>query len=401
MKKLILLLVLLTSCYCESIPVYQYSENIAEALQRGNYLWSKKQFDEAKIEFENVVLMDESNVKGLTGLFRCQLQLGELLEARRSMESIEHFSLDTKLVKQLKQQLDQAERLQDQMAAREFFDRQLQDFHSATATELPDTKTEEKKNIIRPAQALKTDTPHGKFAKAVQLHKKGFTTQAIPIFMDALMADGNLVNANDHGLFEAARSFYRKSVEANPKDIQSMLVLAWLWEHYTNQKRSIELYRQIKDAAVAGSNEYLLASGKIKEYEENEKAQADYQAEELERLKLDQERYRKIQISNGSNPDYKPEDYNRMGFDLLQKGDIPEAIIHLQGATKVDPSNPETHYNYAMAQMESAFNGNENGFSIAKRELEYALSLDPPSDLRQKIQNMLGSLETENQAGAR
>jgi len=63
----------------------------------------------------------------------------------------------------------------------------------------------------------------------------------------------------------------------------------------------------------------------------------------------------------------------------------------------VDPNNPETHYYYAMAQVESAFNGNENGFSIAKRELETTLNLNPGPDLRRKAEELLNTLDVEEQ----
>ena len=42
-----------------------------------------------------------------------------------------------------------------------------------------------------------------------------------------------------------------------------------------------------------------------------------------------------------------------------------------------------------MIQVESAFNGNENGFSIAKRELELCLNLEPDPTLRGKALELL------------
>ena len=48
-----------------------------------------------------------------------------------------------------------------------------------------------------------------------------------------------------------------------------------------------------------------------------------------------------------------------------------------------------------MIQVESAFNGNENGFSIAKRELETCLNLEPDPTLRGKALELLGTLNAE------
>ena len=114
-------------------------------------------------------------------------------------------------------------------------------------------------------------------------------------------------------------------------------------------------------------------------------------------LQRDQERFHKLQIANGKYKKYAPKDYREKGLKYLEDKDIPQAIIHLQGAIRIEPSNPQAHYYYAMAQVESAFQGNENGFSIAKRQLEKTLSLDPEPILRRKAQELLNTLTTQEE----
>jgi hypothetical protein len=48
---------------------FSFSENIAEAQQSGRFLLSRGKAEDALLEFENIVLMDEGNVYGLVGFF--------------------------------------------------------------------------------------------------------------------------------------------------------------------------------------------------------------------------------------------------------------------------------------------------------------------------------------------
>ena len=102
----------------------------------------------------------------------------------------------------------------------------------------------------------------------------------------------------------------------------------------------------------------------------------------------------------GNTLEYSKTDYTVKGLKFYDDKNIPEAVIHLQGAVKIDPQNPEVHYHYAMIQVESAFNGNENGFSIAKRELELCLNLEPDPTLRGKALELLSTLAGDNQSAS-
>ena len=370
---------------------YEFSENIVEALQRADFLWRQSKIEESLLEFENVILMDETNFKGLSGIFQCYLKLGKLTEARETLESIQRYYIDSKLTKKLNQQLDSAERVADQQAAEDFFNKQLEDFE--TATDEKNLNRNKNKPQIIPRHSIKT--PQGKFAKAIQLHKKRFTSQAIPLFMEAIMDENNLLFANDHGLLSIARDYYTRNIEANPKDIKSNFILAWIWNHYSDTDKTKTLYEKILSIAPKNSQEYRIAEAKIEEIKSQKDQMEKARRLEQERLKKDTERYRRIQIANGKYSQYSKADYTLKGLKFYDEKNIPEAVIHLQGAVKVDPQNPETHYHYAMIQVESAFNGNENGFSIAKRELETCLNLEPDPTLRGKALELLSTLNTE------
>lgn len=371
------------------VDEYEYSENIVEALQRAEYLWRQNKIDESLIEFENVILMDETNFKGLSGIFRCHLKLGKLSEARDILESIQRISVDTKAVAQLSKILDEAERVADQEAAEVFFQKQLEDFEVVTKQDnTPVAKTP--KITISPT----IKSPQGKFAKAIQLHKKGFTVQAIPVFMEAIMDEPNLLFANDYGLLNTSRDYYKRSVEASPKDVKSWFILAWISEQYADIQNTKALYTKIAEIAQKNSKEFLIADAKLVEINTKEKQIENARKLDQERVQKDAERFRKIQISNGQYKEYSVSDYTVKGLEFYNAKNIPEAVIHLQGAVKVDPQNPETHYHYAMIQVESAFNGNENGFSIAKRELETCLNLDPNPALRSKALALLKTLNS-------
>ena len=376
-----------------SVPAteYEFSENIVEALQRADLLWRQSKIEESLLEFENVILMDETNFKGLSGIFQCYLKLGKLTEARETLESIQRYYIDSKLTKKLNQQLDSAERVADQQAAEDFFNKQLEDFE--TATDEKNLNRNKNKPQIIPRHSIKT--PQGKFAKAIQLHKKRFTSQAIPLFMEAIMDENNLLFANDHGLLSIARDYYTRNIEANPKDIKSNFILAWIWNHYSDTDKTKTLYEKILSIAPKNSQEYRIAEAKIEEIKSQKDQMEKARRLEQERLKKDTERYRRIQIANGKYSQYSKADYTLKGLKFYDEKNIPEAVIHLQGAVKVDPQNPETHYHYAMIQVESAFNGNENGFSIAKRELETCLNLEPDPTLRGKALELLSTLNTE------
>jgi tetratricopeptide (TPR) repeat protein len=176
-----------------------------------------------------------------------------------------------------------------------------------------------------------------------------------------------------------------------------MFIQAWLWEHYMNSERSQALYERILSVSRQGSQEYMVAQAKLAEYRETERIKQEAELAALAEMQKDRERFKKLQISNGQWSEYKPEDYTSYGMRYLDEKKIDLAIIHLQGAVKIDPNNPEAHYLHAMAQLESAFIGNENGYVIAKRELEACLALDPDAALRQKATDLLNSLTKEEE----
>lgn len=372
-----------------AVHEYEYSENIVEALERAEYLWRQNKIDQSLIEFENVIMMDETNLKGLSGIFRCHLKMGKLSEARDILESIQRISVDTKVATKLSKILDEAERVADQEAAEVFFQKQLEDFEVV--------KTEEKvpaEKALKRVISSSIKTPQGKFAKAIQLHKKGFTIQAIPIFMEAIMDEPNLLFANDYGLLNVSRDYYKRSTEASPKDVKSWFILAWISEQYADIENTKAVYTKIAEIAQKNSKEFLIADAKLIEISNKEKQIENARKLEQDRIQKDDERFRRIQISNGQYKEYSVSDYTVKGLEFYNSKNIPEAVIHLQGAIKVDPQNPETHYHYAMIQVESAFNGNENGFSIAKRELETCLNLEPDPALRSKALALLKTLNS-------
>lgn len=394
MKRVLLIYLLICSLHSQE---YQYSENLVETLQRADHLFRQNQIGEALIEYENSLLLDGGNQKGLGGIFQCQLKLGKLDEARKSLEAFGQYSLDSKILQQYRDQLEEAETVQDQLAAQKFFDQQVEEFEAVNKPirRMPDAK----KTI--PAGQFHKNTPQGKFARAIQLHRKGFSSQAIPIYIESIMDEPNLLFANDDGLMELARTFYISSHSADPRNLKTMFILAWIWEQYSNDEKAIGLYEEIKKQAVKGSPEEAVATNKIKEFQALEQQKLEREAEERNRLEKDQERFRRLQIANGQFSAYSPEDYQEKGLAYLEQKNITEAIIHLQGAVRVSPTDPKAHYHYAMAQVESAFAGNENGFSIAKRELETTLSLDPEPLLRRKASNLLSTLtnkENSNQS---
>ena len=348
------------------------------------------------LEYENVVLMEETNFKGLSGIFQCYLKMDKLTEARDTLESIQRYYIKSDLTKQLIKQLDSAERVADQQAAEDFFNQQLIDFESVIQDKK--TKQEAPKSQIIPSQSIKT--PQGKFAKAIQLHKKRFTSQAIPLFMEAIMDENSLLFANDHGLLSTARDYYERNIETDPQDIKSTFILAWIWNHYSNTNKTKTLYEKILKISPKNRPEYQIAEAKLQEIEKQREQIEQARQLEEERLRKDTERFRRIQIANGKYPEYSKTDYTVKGLKFYDDKNIPEAVIHLQGAVKIDPQNPEVHYHYAMIQVESAFNGNENGFSIAKRELELCLNLEPDPTLRGKALELLSTLAGDNQSAS-
>lgn len=369
---------------------------MAEALQRGNHLFKTQSVEEALIEFENVVLMEPTNVKGLTGMMQCYLRLGELGKARNMLDEIRRYSTNANLLNTLTKHMDEAERLSDQMAARDFFSQQMSDFENATDPKPPpETNTP----IVTPASAMEAASPRGKFAKAIQLQKRGFTSQAIPLFMDAIMEDANLLYANDHKLLESSRSYYLNQTRTNPKDLKSLFILGWIWEQYMNPEQAQNVYKKILEIAPMDGREYKIAAGKIEYFIQEAKRLEDVRAKEEEILRMDSERYRRVQIANGKYSGYTKEQYLELGQKFFDDKNLPEAIIHLQGAVALMPENPDAHYQYALVQMESAFQGNDNGFAIAKRELEAVLSLDPEPLLKQKAEDLLNSLSKNTNPG--
>ncbi|MBW7876224.1 MAG: tetratricopeptide repeat protein [Candidatus Cloacimonetes bacterium] len=398
MLPLFVFILLIAGAFSNDIAVadYEFSENMAEALQRGNHLFKSQNIEEALIEFENVVLMEPTNVKGLTGMMQCYLRLGDLSKARNMLDQIVRYSTNASLIDTLTKHMDEAERLSDQMAARDFFSQQMSDFENATDPKPPPVTNTP---VVSPASAMESSSPRGKFAKAIQLQKRGFTSQAIPLFMDAIMEDANLLYANDHKLLESSRSYYLNQTRTNPKDIKSLFILGWIWEQYMNPEQAQNVYKKILEIAPRDGREYKIASGKIEYFIQEAKRLEDVRAKEEEILRMDSERYRRVQIANGKYTGYTKEQYLELGQKFLDDKNLPEAIIHLQGAVALMPDNPNAHYQYALVQMESAFQGNDNGFAIAKRELETVLSLDPEPLLKQKSEDLLKSLSKDTNPG--
>lgn len=392
---LFLIIFTATTALAQSVSDFSFSENIAEALQKGEFLLRRGNTEEALLEFENVVLMDETNIKGLTGVFHCHLKEKRFIDARDTLDTIARYTLDMELYKRLSDDLEQVEKLQDQIAAREFFDRRKPDFESSD-TPIEDD-LDKRISKLKIEDVYRTDTPQAKFAKAIQLHRKGFTTQAIPLYMEAIMEQPQLAQITaEVDLMSEARLYYERVLVNNPNDVKAMFIQAWLSEHYMNSEQSQALYEKILSLSSSNSMEFMVAQAKLDEYQEQERLKEEDRIRDIMEQMSDKERHRKLQISNGQWAEYQPEDYRSHGLQYLDDKKIDLAIIHFQGAVKITPHNPEAHYLLAMAQLESAFIGNENGYVIAKRELETCLNLDPDAALRQKAVDLLNSLTQED-----
>ncbi|MCO4783696.1 MAG: hypothetical protein KC646_15320 [Candidatus Cloacimonetes bacterium] len=367
---------------------YEYSENIIEALQRGDYLFSQNKVEDALIEYENVILMDETNVKGLIGIFKCQLKTSKLAKARYTLDSINNYSLNKKLIMQLDKVLNETERMQDQQAAREFFDKQKQDFLNPVTA----IRKDKKKKVVQTEQVFETNSPQGKFAKAVQLHKKKYTSQAIPLFMDAIMTQGNLLFAKDYGLLEASQRYYQKNIQINPRSIKDLFILAWIWDQFVNPEQSKKLYTRIMELEPSSSNYYQISKGKLLAIAKEEERLKGIRASNEKVAQKDKARQKMLQISNGVYSGYNKDDYLTKGREFLDNDKVKDAIIHLQGAVKIAPKDAKSHYYYALAQVESGFNGNEGGFANAIAQVKLCLDLDPDPYIRQEATNLLTSL---------
>jgi tetratricopeptide (TPR) repeat protein len=161
---------------------------------------------------------------------------------------------------------------------------------------------------------------------------------------------------------------YQESIQRNPRDVRSYILLGTLEEQRGNWQKAQELYQK----ALQVQPDYPLAANNLACLTLEHGGNADVA------LSL-------AQIARRGMPD-SPSAADTLAWAYYQKGAYASAIDLLNEAVKQDPQNPTFHYHLGLAYQKT------NDRARAKEHLEWTLKIDPNYSQAAEVKKTLAEL---------
>jgi tetratricopeptide (TPR) repeat protein len=199
------------------------------------------------------------------------------------------------------------------------------------------------------------------FRKAIDLDQNN-----VPAFL--LLANVQL----SRGSVDQAIDGYQRALAANPRDVRILVALGSLLEARNDWQKAEELYQK----ALQIQPDYPVAANNLAYLMLNHEGNINVA------LSL-------AQTARRGLPDL-PNSADTLGWAYYQQGVYNAAIDMLQQAVKGDSKNPTYHYHLGLAYQKA------DNFPLARRELEYALKVDPNYSQADQIRRVLGETPERN-----
>ncbi len=393
---------------------YEYYDNVREYMASALAELKRKRLAEARMDLENVTLIDPTCRKAWRLLFKVYLAMGAPEEAAALISRVERLGvLDDEELDGLRRRLAELrERMREGRADASAPAGTPSTSASAETTSggapYGNVRQQALSMVMKEAEAGEDRRqrvspmslpPRRRWEEAMRLYRAGDTARAAVFYVSAVQEEPALLAEKDEGLFDAVVAHYETRSARHPDDPKPSFILGYLYELHSEYEKSLEAYRKAARASAADSRLRRTCELKIQQLSVLAEAQKRL-AREAEGAADVDERERLKRIAAGEHPKFTKasefyEQARRMyeewnPSDGMEKLDEIEA--YLKGALSLDPDNPHYYYILALVAADRASAGREGAREQAVEWLDKALAHGPSEELRRKIASLRESL---------
>ncbi|MGM0598675.1 MAG: tetratricopeptide repeat protein [Candidatus Rifleibacteriota bacterium] len=417
--------------------VAQTPGDVEEFLSAGQKCYAKGDLDAAAIEFENVLLIDETNFSAQVWLAQVYADLKNFKEARRLLRMAAAQAPDHPRVEKLQKLLGTLEDKKPKSSKDSVIQESFNLLGKNTGQRkyglvIPEEKiksdSEEKRLLVFDDLVIKQEKPEEKkidlsifeeneespLRPALDAWNNKGLASGLEKYFQLILDDPALAAEDDDGMLSEARDVYVTRLKEQPDNLEARYYVGMinfvdgLYGQanllLTSIGKEAEKHKQILDKAFVKINEWkeqekerLLALKR----EEEERLARELAAKEKEKEKEDVwESLKKNKKTGGnSKASDKPENpkakkIHDEGYGLYKKGKLEEAIAKFETAIEIDNKKPDYHYHLGLAWTDKGLAGDSSAFDRAVTEFQRVISLDPGDKMVQDAQSMIRDIES-------
>ena len=448
--KSILLVALLTGVNTSILA--HTDEDINGFLKAGKFCYQKGMLDEAALEFENVLIMDKTNLQAKLWLTQIYIDKKDLKHARKLLSEASLEAPDNNKVKELQKLLgisykDVKPDLVDPVIAET-----INGIASATKSRkyglvIPEDKVveenlekklltfnnetfDEKNEVIQTIEKAREDIKKSRLdinnyvtdkdsplAPVFTLYNTYGITKALDKYFEMIMQDPSIASKDDKGLIDEGEQIYSVRFTENADDLEARFYygcIKYVNGEYENAEELLKPFRTNPGTYAARLKPFFTGLDFWQEQEKQRIAAAKYEeeqrlAKEAKEKKEAEEKKNDVweMVKNqGTNKDDNKNadlasasdkaEANKIhteAYTLYKKGKLDDAIAKFDEALAKDPNNPEFNYHLGLAWTDKGLAGDTTAFENAVTAYQKVISVAPDSKLAKDATSMINDIQ--------
>lgn len=441
-----------------SANAWAYTDDDIEGfLKAGKACYKRGMLDEASLEFENVLIIDKTNLQAKIWLAQVYIDKKDLNHAKKLLSEASLEAPNHPKVKELQKLLgisfkDVKPDLVDPVIAEtiggiasatksrryglvipenkvveENLEKKLLTFNNETfdeKNEVIQTIEKAKEEIKRTRLDINSyvtdkDSP---LAPVFTLYNTYGIAKALDKYFEMVMADPSLASKDDKGLVDEGEHIYSVRFTENENDLDARFYLGcikYINGEYSNANELLSAFKNNPGVYGARLKPFFIGLNKWHEQERQRIAAAKYEEEQrqIQEAKEKQEAeenkndvWAKIKSQGAANNNENKSkskngdlaitsekgEANKLhteAYALYKKGKLDDAIAKFDEAIAKDPNNPEFNYHLGLAWTDKGLAGDTAAFDNAVTAYQKVISSAPDSKLAKDATSMINDIQ--------
>ncbi|MBF0407212.1 MAG: tetratricopeptide repeat protein [Candidatus Riflebacteria bacterium] len=429
------------------------NSDVLDFLKSGETLYKNRDLVSAEVEFENVLLVDPSNIDAQIWLIKVYADRKKIQKARDLFEKVSKqapsnprlkelkgiFAVDApKKAKQKKEPdpviFETITLLGQKPVSRKFGF--VVPEEKVTRKTLPEPSLDESgsaltlsddplisSNTQKPAVAEKPPAAasmpeieafhvkdDGPLAAAFDEWSVNGLPKGLLKYFELVMADRSLASLEDHNILSEGDKYFKPRLEADPSNEDNHFYMGMISFIGGDTARAIELLEPIRNTTKPYKellSLVFLEFDKFLAFEKErvriaQKEREDSANKKREETEAQAKAAAKNQAANqnpGQNTDVPltappegantAEGFDAEGYDFYKKGRLDDAVEKFKIAIKSNPNEPKFHYHLGLAMTDKGLAGTIDSFDRAIEAFNKVIQLDPGSKLAKDAEVMV------------
>jgi len=413
MKILVLLLTTFLLLICLLPGIAQDLDEINDFLKRGKECYDKKDFLGAIVEYENVLLLDSTNLDAKITLGQIYLDQKNTLKAKQILLQAQTQAPNNSKIKQLLKLIGSATSKPSKKEGDPVVYEALTLLGSDTRLRpyglvIPEprvitaiaTPTMEKTDDVQiegdqpPVELKDFQTEEGPLSQVFEMVSTNGLPAGLDKYFELVLADKSLAAVDDKGLIKNGMAFFKPRLEVNAKDDEARYYVGMML--YINgaldqTASTLEPLRKSDNSYKEKLTKVFAEIDAKKAEEEAAKLAAKREQEAREAALLAQQAQAQAAANAAAANGVASgtEAIHAEGYELYKKGQLDVAIEKFQAAIKEKSSEPKYFYHLGLALTDKGLAGNIECFDRAIESFNQVIQLDPGGKMAKDSEVMI------------